>query len=133
MQDAIAEIEKDKEVMEKHLSVLKLKMKGDPSEKTQFGFEAVSEYLKALDANYDKYKNLSHDYKQTQSSFDKDIPQFVFDEREKRHNLGNDVNRSFDTKSKTTKSASSGIFKFNKNQEKPSNMYYCITQSCKYK
>ena len=49
--------------MEKHFSVLKLKMKGDASEKTQFGFEAVSEYLKALDANFDKYKSLNQEYK----------------------------------------------------------------------
>lgn len=58
--------------------------------------EAVTEYLKALDANYEKFKNLHDDYKKCQSEFDKDIPSFVFDEREKRNKQGNEHNNSID-------------------------------------
>lgn len=52
------EIEKDRKTMEDHQSKLKDKMKTAPSEKVQFGLEAVNEYLKALDANYGNYKKL---------------------------------------------------------------------------
>lgn len=69
-----------------------------------------------------------------QDAFDADVPNMVFERREKRR-LEKDIHDqlAFQVRPNTTVAAKQSAFNFGNAATKPSNMYYCIQVNCTYK